>query len=285
MKVITTNVFIALTCITCTQVERTYEQSQKDITEEVDYLKPYLARIGNPSELTRDSAYLLKYECLEDYKQLLVDRANKVLHRFDEYSQKLAKIQTLLTQVKNLLFYKTSDRSAPVCRFGPLLFARIELVESTAPVGQGRRCVAEPSPSLFLRPSPTWSEPSRSVNSSATPNPLPPPFFFFRRLFVPRLRRFFEGSSGFPLPRRLAASTPLREPLVDDGATTTRRTQPCAPFRTHPRAVLLSSSPSLFLSAPRFHRVRSLSSLNNPRGNSRPKHPRRGAPCSQHVVC
>lgn len=118
MKVITTNVFIALTCITCTQVERTYEQSQKDITEEVDYLKPYLARIGNPSELTRDSAYLLKYECLEDYKQLLVDRANKVLHRFDEYSQKLAKIQTLLTQVKNLLFYKTSDPTLPEYLYG-----------------------------------------------------------------------------------------------------------------------------------------------------------------------
>lgn len=55
----------------------------------------------------------------------------------------------------------------------------------------------------------------------------------------------------------------------------------------NPIVCLLSHTPSsgLTLFPPRFHCVRSLSSLNNPRGNSRPKHSRRGAPCSQHVVC
>ncbi|XP_043511887.1 dynein regulatory complex subunit 7 [Frieseomelitta varia] len=71
---------------------------QEDITEDVDYLKPYLARLGNPSELSNIDAYFVQYTCLNDYKQLLVQRANKILREFDRYSQELIKTQALLTQ-------------------------------------------------------------------------------------------------------------------------------------------------------------------------------------------
>ncbi|XP_076235310.1 dynein regulatory complex subunit 7-like [Calliopsis andreniformis] len=84
------------------KIERTREQSQRDITEIVDYLKPHLARIGNPSEVSKSYAYVLRHECIEDYKQLLIQRANKILHKFDELSQELAKKQTQLTQTEDL---------------------------------------------------------------------------------------------------------------------------------------------------------------------------------------
>ncbi|XP_076164914.1 dynein regulatory complex subunit 7 [Ptiloglossa arizonensis] len=77
-------------------------QSERDVTKDVDYLKPYLARIGNPEEISKDRAFLLQHECLNDYKQLLVRRANKILRKFDEYSQELEKMQTLLTQNEDL---------------------------------------------------------------------------------------------------------------------------------------------------------------------------------------
>lgn len=67
--------------------------------EDVDYLKPYLARLGNPSELSSTDAYFMQYTCLNDYKQLLIQRANKILREFDRYSQELIKTQALLTQV------------------------------------------------------------------------------------------------------------------------------------------------------------------------------------------
>ncbi|XP_054011422.1 dynein regulatory complex subunit 7-like [Hylaeus anthracinus] len=79
-----------------------HAQSERDITEDADYLKPYLARIGNPAEISKDQAQLIQHECLNDYKQLLVQRANKILRKFDAYSQELEKMQTLLTQSEDL---------------------------------------------------------------------------------------------------------------------------------------------------------------------------------------
>lgn len=46
---------------------------------------------------------MVRQECLDDYKQVLVARANKLLRKFDEYSQELAKKQALLTQVRYIL--------------------------------------------------------------------------------------------------------------------------------------------------------------------------------------
>lgn len=63
-------------------------------------MKPYLARLGNPSELSEAEAYLIQYACIRDYKQLLIRRANKILHEFEKYSQELVKTQALILQVK-----------------------------------------------------------------------------------------------------------------------------------------------------------------------------------------
>lgn len=71
----------------------------------VDYMRPYLARLGNPKELSVQQAYLLRIQCLNDYKQVLVHRANKILCKFDECSRKLTTLQEkLLFQVKHVSF-------------------------------------------------------------------------------------------------------------------------------------------------------------------------------------
>nr|XP_012139129.1 PREDICTED: dynein regulatory complex subunit 7 isoform X1 [Megachile rotundata] len=83
-------------------IEWKREQSLKDLIEDKDHLKPYLARIGNPPEVSVLQAYSIKYDCLNDYKQLLVNRANKILHKFEEYMQRLEKLQTSLVQNEDL---------------------------------------------------------------------------------------------------------------------------------------------------------------------------------------
>lgn len=61
-----------------------------------------MARLGNPSELSEAEAYLIQYACIRDYKQLLIRRANKILHEFEKYSQELVKTQALILQEEDL---------------------------------------------------------------------------------------------------------------------------------------------------------------------------------------
>ena len=51
---------------------------------ELDYLAPFLARIGDPSAINTDSAQQLKDDCLEDLKQRLIDMANLIQGRFEK---------------------------------------------------------------------------------------------------------------------------------------------------------------------------------------------------------
>ncbi|XP_076656636.1 dynein regulatory complex subunit 7 [Halictus rubicundus] len=71
-------------------------QSEKSMIITVDHMRPYLARLGNPEELPLQQAYLLRIQCLNDYKQVLVQRANKILHKFEECSKQLTGLQEKL---------------------------------------------------------------------------------------------------------------------------------------------------------------------------------------------
>ena len=51
---------------------------------ELDYLAPFLARIGNPDKLTRNDASKVREECLGDLKQRLIDKANLIQARFEK---------------------------------------------------------------------------------------------------------------------------------------------------------------------------------------------------------
>ncbi|XP_078033983.1 dynein regulatory complex subunit 7 [Augochlora pura] len=71
-------------------------QTEKSSMVTVDYLKPFLARLGNPEELPKQEAQSLQLQCLNDYKQVLVRRANKILQKFEECSQKVTGLQQKL---------------------------------------------------------------------------------------------------------------------------------------------------------------------------------------------
>lgn len=60
---------------------------------ELDYLAPFLARIGTPDRLTRNDAFKVKEECLNDLKQRLIDKANLIQARFEKETSELQKKQ------------------------------------------------------------------------------------------------------------------------------------------------------------------------------------------------
>ena len=51
---------------------------------ELDYLAPFLAQIGDPPHISRQEAYKLKEECLQDLKHRLIDKANLIQARFEK---------------------------------------------------------------------------------------------------------------------------------------------------------------------------------------------------------
>ncbi|XP_043271904.1 dynein regulatory complex subunit 7-like isoform X2 [Venturia canescens] len=73
-------------------------QSEKEVEVEADYLGPYMARLGNPPELTKAQATYVRNECLNDLKKLFVDRANHMLRMMDECTKELNQVQNWLTQ-------------------------------------------------------------------------------------------------------------------------------------------------------------------------------------------
>lgn len=71
---------------------------------DVDYLAPYLARLGNIKYLTKMQAREIRNDCIADFKQLLVDRANSVLKQFETASNELEKLQAILSKVNISIF-------------------------------------------------------------------------------------------------------------------------------------------------------------------------------------
>eukprot|EP00112_Aurelia_sp_Birch-Aquarium-sp1_P024025 Seg740.7 transcript_id=Seg740.7/GoldUCD/mRNA.D3Y31 product="Dynein regulatory complex subunit 7" protein_id=Seg740.7/GoldUCD/D3Y31 len=78
------------------QKQREEEMRKRDM--ELDYLAPFLSRIGNPKYLTRQDAFKIKEECLQDLKHRLIDKANLIQARFEKETQELQKKQTWYQQ-------------------------------------------------------------------------------------------------------------------------------------------------------------------------------------------
>lgn len=79
--------------------QETVKRLSKRDDEEINPLAPYLARVGNPAYISRAEAYLLRDDCLNDFKQWSVDKANHILRTIEERATELEKMQALLTQV------------------------------------------------------------------------------------------------------------------------------------------------------------------------------------------
>lgn len=77
--------------------------SQREVVQELNELGPYLAQIGNPAHISKTEAYLLRDDCLSDFKQVSIDKANRILRMIEKQAAELEKMQALLTQVRQKL--------------------------------------------------------------------------------------------------------------------------------------------------------------------------------------
>jgi hypothetical protein len=55
----------------------------------VDFLSPYFARIGNPEQISYDQALEIRDNCTADFRQLLVDRINRIQDYIEEVIMRL----------------------------------------------------------------------------------------------------------------------------------------------------------------------------------------------------
>jgi len=50
----------------------------------VDFLAPYFARVGNPEQISYDQAFEIRENCTADFRQLLMDRVNRIQEYIEE---------------------------------------------------------------------------------------------------------------------------------------------------------------------------------------------------------
>lgn len=76
----------------CTlQEQRQLEEEAREVEAEVDYLAPYIARLGlgpgldlgHPETLTTSQALAMRDDCLNDFKRQYVTRAQQMQNRFE----------------------------------------------------------------------------------------------------------------------------------------------------------------------------------------------------------
>lgn len=61
-----------------------HEEHLRQVEAQLDYLAPFLAQLPPGEKLTRWQAMRLKDECLIDFKQRLIDKANLIQARFEK---------------------------------------------------------------------------------------------------------------------------------------------------------------------------------------------------------
>ncbi|XP_012662279.1 dynein regulatory complex subunit 7 isoform X2 [Otolemur garnettii] len=70
-----------------------HEEHLRQVETQLDYLAPFLVQLPPGEKLTRWQAMRLKDECLSDFKQRLIDKANLIQARFEKETQELQKKQ------------------------------------------------------------------------------------------------------------------------------------------------------------------------------------------------
>ncbi|XP_018867847.1 dynein regulatory complex subunit 7 isoform X1 [Gorilla gorilla gorilla] len=70
-----------------------HEEHLRQVETQLDYLAPFLAQLPPGEKLTRWQAVHLKDECLSDFKQRLINKANLIQARFEKETQELQKKQ------------------------------------------------------------------------------------------------------------------------------------------------------------------------------------------------
>ncbi|XP_067847292.1 dynein regulatory complex subunit 7 [Heptranchias perlo] len=102
------------------------EQLMRRAEEELDYLAPFLARLGQPKKITKKLAILLRNDCLADMKQRLIDKANLIQSRFEKEAMELQKKQHWYQQ--NQITMTKEDEQAYLAYCSEAMF-RIHILE------------------------------------------------------------------------------------------------------------------------------------------------------------
>jgi hypothetical protein len=68
----------------CTQDKQIRAEAAREVGTDVDFLAPYFARIGNPEKVSKQQALQIREDCIADFKQLFLDRINKIQNYFEE---------------------------------------------------------------------------------------------------------------------------------------------------------------------------------------------------------
>lgn len=74
-------------------------QAQRQFKEQIDYLQPYLSKIGNPKSLGKYQQLQIRQECLNDFQQMMVKRANDISQKITLSNQKYKELLDHRSQV------------------------------------------------------------------------------------------------------------------------------------------------------------------------------------------
>ncbi|CAH1954875.1 unnamed protein product [Acanthoscelides obtectus] len=77
--------------------EELRQHKEKEVEEDIDWLAPYAARLGNPSKFNYSQALEAKISCLDDFKKLLVSRAHRIQKTFEKMGEQLQTLQNWYT--------------------------------------------------------------------------------------------------------------------------------------------------------------------------------------------
>ncbi|XP_053127437.1 dynein regulatory complex subunit 7 [Hemicordylus capensis] len=102
------------------------EERQRQVEQDLDYLAPFLVQMGGVEKMTKWVALRLKEDCLSDFKQRLVDKANLIQARFEKETQELQKKQQWYQQ--NQLNMTLEDEDAYLNYCSDAMF-RIRILE------------------------------------------------------------------------------------------------------------------------------------------------------------
>lgn len=84
--------------------EKKQEELEAKKAQDIDFLAPYLARMGDVKYLSNKHAQQLRDDCVRDFKEVMVNRANGILLEIEKEKAELDKLQDLLT---NVCIYET----------------------------------------------------------------------------------------------------------------------------------------------------------------------------------
>ncbi|GLV40192.1 lost boys [Carabus blaptoides fortunei] len=92
------------------QEEKDMEDDESSVHEGTDYLAPYIAKLTTELPLTKEKALLVRSECLKEFQQLMVYRANKLTQQFEAEYNDYQKKKLWFSENKSMLSFDVEDR-------------------------------------------------------------------------------------------------------------------------------------------------------------------------------